>query len=97
MQEMNKSYNQRWKESGTTLTYKEWRKREDEKMSSFDGEKPVLSIEDTKLIQKIQSQADFQRDIDKGKLLGIPKYVFVVGGILLVTAIGFKIYKKMKK
>ena len=34
---MEKSLNQRWKESNTTLSYKEWRRREDDKMASFDG------------------------------------------------------------
>lgn len=94
---MHKSYNQRWKESGTTLSYKEWRKREDEKMSSFDGDRPILAFENKKLIEEAESKSDFQKDIDKNKFLGIPKYAFVIGGILILSAIGYKVYKKLKK
>lgn len=52
---MEKSYNQRWKESGTTLTYKEWRRREDDKMASFNGiPKPSDSLKNDPSYQNTQ-------------------------------------------
>lgn len=95
---MEKSYNQRWKESGTTLTYKEWRKREDDKMSSFDGFVPKL--QDSASFQKTKSEMSkesvIKKDISNKTILGINKYVIVLGGIIILGAVAYKIYQKNK-
>jgi hypothetical protein len=96
-----KSYNQRYKESGTTLSYKEWRKREDDKMSSFDGVKiPSPSLQDSasynQTLNEINKVVGFKTDISKKTTLGIPTYLFIVGGLIIVGAIGYKIYKSKK-
>jgi len=63
---MEKSWNQKFKESGTTLTYKEWRKREDDKMASFDGA-PLISLQNDANYQKVHAdilaQGGFKTDI----------------------------------
>lgn len=93
-----KSYNQRYKESGTTLSYKEWRKREDEKMASFDGHTSIKldtsSLEQAK--QDLLSKGGLKTNVSGKTTLGIPNYVFVVGGIILVSGIVYKIYKNRK-
>lgn len=99
---MEKSYNQRWKESGTTLTYKEWRRREDEKMASFDGKIPTsLNLRDSVSYQQTQKELEvkggFKTDISNKTILGINKNIVIVGGILLVGAIAFKVYQLKKK
>ena len=95
---MEKSYNQRWKESGTTLTYKEWRRREDDKMASFDGMIPKL--QDTasfkKTQEEMQKKSGYQTDLSNKTIFGINKYVVYVGGFIILGAIGFTIYKKQK-
>jgi hypothetical protein len=95
---MEKSYNQRWKESGTTLTYKEWRKREDDKMASFDGLIPKL--QDTASYQRTKSEMNkdgvVKKDISNKTILGINKYVIVLGGIIILGAVAYRIYQKNK-
>jgi len=93
-----KSYNQQYKESGTTLTYKEWRKREDEKMASFDGY-PSIKLDTSSLDkakQELLAKGGMKSEISGNKTLGIPNYVLVIGGLLIVSAIGYKIYKNRK-
>lgn len=99
---MEKSYNQRYKESGTTLTYKEWRRREDEKMSSFNGiESPYKSLKDSIGFQQTKQQMLEQggyKSKESGKtVLGIRNSVFIVAGLIVAASIGYVIYKKVKK
>lgn len=97
---MEKSYNQRWKESGTTLTYKEWRRREDEKMASFDGISPKDSIKYDKSFletkQKLSDVGGYKSDTSNKTTFGIKNYILVLGGLIIVSAIAYKIYKKNK-
>jgi len=95
---MEKSLNQKWKESGTTLSYKEWRIREDEKMASFDGVKiPPPSTENLQNATKeMQNKGGYKNEISNQTIFGINKYVLIFGGIIIVGAIGYKIYKKTK-
>lgn len=93
-----KSYNQQYKESGTTLSYKEWRRREDEKMASFDGY-PSIKLDTSSLDkakQELLAKGGMKSEISGNKTLGIPNYVLVIGGLLIVSAIGYKIYKNRK-
>jgi hypothetical protein len=98
---MEKSYNQRWKESGTTLSYKEWRKREDDKMASFDGMPTKLTMEGTDNLksarEELLKKSGYQTDISNKTIFGINKYVIIIGGIIIVGAIGYKIYQNRKK
>lgn len=97
---MEKSWNQRYKESGTTLSYKEWRKREDEKMASFSGiSSPSLadsaSFQRTKT--ELQAAAGLKKDISGKTIFGINKYVLIAGGVIIVAAITYKLYKNSQK
>ena len=97
---MEKSYNQRYKESGTTLTYKEWRRREDDKMSSFNGVSPSDSLKNDPSYQNtlkiINKESGFQNEISDNTIFGINKYVVYMGGLLIVGAIAYKVYTKNK-
>ena len=98
---MSKSLNQLWKESGTTLSYKEWRQREDEKMASFDGFKirdEILkdkSYQETK--ESLLAPTGYQKDISGKTIAGIPNRVFIIAGSIIVLASAYVIYKKYKK
>jgi len=95
---MEKSLNQRWKESGTTLSYKEWRIREDEKMASFDGVLPSPSTDSIQnALKELQKKGGFKTETSNKTVFGINKYVLIFGGIVIVGAIGYTIYKKSKK
>jgi hypothetical protein len=98
---MEKSLNQRWKESNTTLSYKEWRRREDDKMASFDGLSATKEkVVGTSLFEKAKAdmklKGGYKEEISTQNVLGINKYVLVVGAILVVSAIGYKLYKRKK-
>jgi hypothetical protein len=98
---MSKSLNQLYKESGTTLSYKEWRRREDEKMASFDGVKsPIDSLKNDanylKTIDKMQKTSGYKNEISGNTIFGINKYALIVGGLIIVGAIAYKIYQKRK-
>lgn len=99
---MEKSYNQRYKESGTTLSYKEWRKREDEKMASFDGIKsPSEMLKDSLAFQRtkeeMMKQGGFKQEESGKTVLGINKSILIVAGAIIIVAIGYKIYKSRSK
>ena len=94
---MKKSLNQLYKESGTTLSYKEWRKREDDKMASFSTI-PKPSLQDSTSYQDVKMKMQGVKTELSGKtILGINKYVLIIGGLIIVSAIAFQIYKKQKK
>lgn len=101
---MNKSLNQLYKESGTTLTYKEWRKREDAKMASFSGlipSPPSPSLQDSSQYKSTLSQMAVVGGVkvkESGNtIFGINKYIVIIGGFIIVGAIAYKIYKKNHK
>lgn len=97
---MQKSLNQLYKESGTTLTYKEWRKREDDKMASFGG---IVSpnLKDSLPFEQAQKDMNkiggFKTEISDNTILGINKYVIILGGLIVTASLGYVIYKKIKK
>ena len=99
---MEKSLNQQWKESGTTLSYKEWRRREDEKMLSLDGLSFPKKIElsDSASFQQTQKEmrerGGYKSDSEQTSTLGIKNYILVLGALVIVGAIGYKIYKNKK-
>ena len=92
---MEKSANKKWKESGTTLSFKEWIERENKKSESdgffgFDSLiTPKKSVDGLDAEQAPVSSAN--------TTLGIDNTVIVVSAILIVGAIGFAVYKKLKK
>ena len=96
-----KSLNQKWKESNTTLSYKEWRKREDEKMASFSESIPrIPSLKDSASFQKTKEemsrQGGLKTDISNETTLGINKYILIGAGLIVLIGVGYKLYK-MKK
>jgi hypothetical protein len=104
---MEKSANKRWKESRSTLTFKEWIDRENKKNESvestfipFDGI-PAL---DTSTINNTLEQA--QQDIlvasgykDKpsNTVFGLDKNILIFSTLLIVGSVGFYFYKKSMK
>lgn len=100
---MEKSLNQQWKESGTTLSYIEWRRREDDKMASFSGIPSIPNINlgenpaFKKTMKDIAKKSGYTEEVSNKSILGINKNVLLVGALIVVGAVGYKIYKKYKK
>jgi hypothetical protein len=100
---MIKSANQLWRESHSTLSFKEWLNREKEKYANFNGEGgsfiPNFKLQNkiTETLDEIKRDTGFKTDTSKNKVFGLDKRVFIVAGVLIVGAIGFRIYLKYKK
>ncbi len=98
---MEKSLNQKYKESNTTLSYKEWRKREDEKMASCTGSLPSPNLENNpkfkKTVEEMEDRGGVKKDISKKTTLGIPNSILVMGTIIILGAVAYKVYTKYKQ
>lgn len=111
---MIRSANQLWKESNTSLSFKDWLEREklkgvfipNKKYLAFEGVDTEASIynstiKDTLNISKERFEKDLGLDkkpvtLAKNKLFGLNKSVLIVSTLLIVGAIGYKIYQKRK-
>lgn len=108
---MEKSANKRWKESGSSLTFKEWIDRENKKNESFDGnfipfqgETKVNSVGSDSIKQTIdQAKQDlidasgYKVEANKSNVLGLNKGVLVFSTLLIVGSLSFYFYQKYKK
>jgi hypothetical protein len=101
---MEKSANKRWKESGTTLSFKDWidieNKKEESKKNylSFSVPKPSDFLKDT-IAQNKESvvTSQYKPEEDKTNVLGLDRNVLVFSGLIIVGALGFYFYKKLNK
>jgi hypothetical protein len=97
---MEKSLNQQYKESKSTLSYIEWRRREDEKMASFTGSIPTPNLSDNprfrETIEEMEGRGGVKKDISKKTTLGIPNSVIVIGLVIILGTISYKVYTKYK-
>lgn len=106
---MEKSANKKWKESGSTLTFKEWIDRENKKNGSseqdsfipFDG----VPAPDTSSINDSLRQAEndilvasgYKTQPSQTKVFGLDKNILIFSGLILVGSIGVYFYLKSKK
>ena len=108
---MEKSANKKWKESGSTLTFKEWIDRENKKKDSmssnflsFDSSTSVGQTQQ-QLNDSIKEQIQNSEDIngtatyqeDKSKFLGLDKSIFIFSTLIVLGSIGMYFYKRSKK
>jgi hypothetical protein len=102
--DLGKSANQIWKESGSTLSFKNWLQREKDKgrflpnkqlieFNSVEGEDEINSSQ--KLIQETLKNKSNSNPKDVTK--GLSKAVIIISATLILGAVAFKIYQKQKK
>lgn len=103
MDNFNKSANQLWKESNTTLSFKNWIEREKEKgeiipnkkFKGMDGiEEDALDttkFEDALGINKSNSPV-----LNKNKVFGLNKWLLLSSLVVIGGAVAYKIYTKKK-
>ena len=102
--DLGKSANQIWKESGSTLSFKNWLQREKDKgrflpnkqlmeFNSIEGEDNISSSR--KLIQETLNNKS--KSIPKKVPYGLSKPVILISATLVLGAIAFQIYQKQKK
>jgi hypothetical protein len=119
MEEVNKSPNRLWRESGTTLTFAEWIQREKDKNNflvnkKFENFNNIQGVQDIQSVQgfkdenetwlediKNQSKDFFGINKPANKkndntFFGLSKPVLVISALIIIGAIGYKIYQKRK-
>lgn len=97
---MYKSLNQLYKESGTTLSYKEWRQREDEKLLSLNEGYSSFSIGDSANYQKTKDEMSklggYKKETSNKTIFGINQTVVLVSLFVISSAIIYKVIKNKK-
>lgn len=110
METEKKSPNKLWRESGTSLSFADWIQREKDKGAFLVNKKfenfanVEGGIDYTSWIEKIKAQNRLDLGIDKvndpnkkdNTFLGLSKPVLIVSGLLILGAIGYKIYQNRK-
>ena len=101
---MEKSANRRWKESGSTLSFKEWIDRDNKKKESkgyfgFDSTiSPDTSVINSSLGQVEGTFSGYKTPASASNTtLGLDNNVLILASVLIAGSIGFYLYKKLKK
>ena len=103
MATIEKTANQLWRESGTTLTFKEWLNREKAKYMNFDGDPGVIMVNkplnDTiqAALADARKAAGYKDRPENKTVLGLNKYVVIGAGVLVAGLIAYTVYKNWKK
>ena len=107
---MEKSANKRWKESGSTLSFKDWIDRENKK-KEFEGNfipfipepsstvKDVINTTLNRSKEEISLAAGYKtaEQADTNKVLGLDKRILVFSTLLIVVSVTYYFYQKLKK
>jgi hypothetical protein len=119
MEELSKSPNRLWRESGTTLRFADWIQREKDKNNflinkKFENFSNVQGFQDFKdfkdfreenniWVEDIKEQSKDFFGINKpankkndNTFVGLSKPVLVISALIIIGAIGYKIYQKRK-
>lgn len=89
-----KTANQLYRESGSKLRFSTWLQQEKDKQVAF--------IKNKKLNEVIQSATDKANGVKNATptantFLGLSKNVIIVSSVIVIAAIGLKLYKNFKK
>jgi hypothetical protein len=87
-----KTANQLYRESGTTLSFAEWVAQEKEKGVFIKNETLSKILEGSLINEPIVEKPS----ANNGKFLGLSKPVLVISAIIIISAIGYKIYSSKK-
>lgn len=111
METKTKSPNRLWRESGTSLSFADWIQREKDKGAFLANKKfeKFANVEgkvDTdSWIEQVKNQARIDLGIDKpvvdpnkkdNTILGLNKTILAISGLIIIGAIGYKIYQNRK-
>jgi hypothetical protein len=93
-----KSANQLYKESGSSLPFKEWIAREKDKGTFMYANGLQSKINEVIAANVNQSVEDGQpkKELPKDKIFGLNKYIVIGLGLVVVASIGYGIYKRRK-
>jgi hypothetical protein len=96
---IQKTANQLWKESKTTLSFKNWLNREKTKFLNYEGSGNIIvnkplndTIEST--IGDIRREVGYKQKSDRKKTFGVSKWVLIT---IALVGVGFVTYKILNK
>lgn len=111
MENKQKSPNKLWRESGTSLSFADWIQREKDK-GAFLANKQFEKfanvegvIDDATWLEKVKNQSridlgidkiDGEKDLKDNTFIGLNKTLLLISGLIVLGAIGYKIYQKRK-
>jgi hypothetical protein len=90
MDNFKKSANQLWKESNTTLSFKDWLDRENAK--AVDS----LGLDSNKFEDALGITKKNVYERDTNKFLGLNKWLLISSVLVIGGAIAYKVYNKNK-
>jgi hypothetical protein len=108
METTEKSPNRLWRESGTTLSFANWIQREKDKSNflinkKFENFSNMQGTEEKDWLDTIKKESRDFFELDKSKdnnndntFIGLSKPILIVSALIIVGAIGYKIYQKRK-
>jgi len=85
-----KSANQRYKESGSSLPFKEWIEREKAKGVVI----PQIGVTD--VVEETLKNNVNETTLEPNKVLGLNKKILIISGLIIVGAIAYNYYRKNK-
>lgn len=98
---MEKTANQLWKESKTTLSFKNWLTREKTKFLNYNGSSTLImnkplneSIEST--IGDIRKEVGYKEKGERKSTFGINKWVIIGIALVGVGVVAYKLINKKK-
>jgi len=101
-----KSANKLWKESKTTLSFKEWIDRENKKKGEnqqgnflpFNAGIPSDVIRDTldESKRQIMETSGYKPEATNRTVFGLDKRVLILSGLLIVGSVGAYFYQRLK-
>jgi len=99
---IEKSANQLWRESGTTLSFKDWLNREKKKFVNFNGDANVImvnrplnnQIKDT--LSSIRESVGYKKESTGKTVFGMNKNILIFLGVGLVAFATYKFIKARK-
>lgn len=102
---VEKSANQLWRESGTTLSFKDWLNREKTKYMNATGSgvetgiivnKP-LNEDVQKTLAELKKDVGYKTESAKGQVFGIKNTTIIITGVVILSLVGLLYYQKNKK
>lgn len=108
METTEKSPNRLWRESGTTLSFAHWIQREKDKSNflinkKFENFSNMQGTEEKDWLDTVKKESRDFFELDKSKyikndntFIGLSKPVLIISALIIVGAIGYKIYQKRK-